>query len=107
MSITPIQATSPDQVQAPPNAGGAGGHKGKSAQTTQTAHAANAPGKVPDFKSQIARRLQETDTTAVSDESHKKDSGAGRNQPQKPQPKPIKPQNNSTEEAPGLINIIA
>jgi len=107
MSITPIQATSPDQVQAPPNAGGTGGHKGKTAQTTQMAHASNAPGKVPDFKSQIARRLQETDTTAISDESHKKDPGAGRNQPQKPQPKSIKPQNNSIEVDHGLIDIIA
>ena len=42
MSITPIQTTSPDQVQAPQKVGGAGGHKGKAPQANQMAHATNA-----------------------------------------------------------------
>jgi hypothetical protein len=107
MTITPIQATSPDQVQAPQKAGGAGGHKGKPAQANQMGHVTNAKEPASDFKSQIARQLQESDTTSITDESKKKDPGAGKDQPKKPQQKLKGPeQANSTEEAHGLINVI-
>ena len=106
MSITPIQTTSPDQIQAPQKVGGAGGHKGKAPQANQMAHATNAKGSVSDFKSQIARQLKEAENTTISDESKKKDAGAGNDQPKKPRRKLESPQANSNEEAPGLINVI-
>jgi len=107
MSITPIQTTSPDQVQAPQKLGGAGGHKGKAPQASQMAHATNAKGGVADFKSQIARELKETGNTTISDESKKKDSGAGNDQPKKPRRKQESAQAESSDETSGLIDIIA
>jgi hypothetical protein len=107
MPITPIQAISPDQVQAPQKAGGTGSHKGKAAQANQLVHATNAKGPASDFKSQIARQLKAADNTTISDEPQKKDSGAGRDQPKKPYRKLKSPQtSSSTDEASGLINVI-
>ncbi|MDR3580486.1 MAG: hypothetical protein P4L44_11035 [Oryzomonas sp.] len=107
MAILPIQVTSPDQVQAPQKVGGTGGHKGKPAQANQMGHVTNAKRAVSDFKSQIARQLKESDNATISDESQKKDHGAGKDQPKKPHQKPKGPQQaNSTEEASGLINVI-
>lgn len=105
MSVTPIPATSPDQVHAPLKAGGAGGHKGKATQAHQLAQATNAKGAGPSFKSQIARRMMEADNATISDDSKKKDPGAGNDQHKKSPRNPESTKGDITEETSGILNV--
>lgn len=105
MSVIPIPATSPDQVQAAPKSGGAGGHKSKAAQANQLSHSTNAKGAESSFKSQIARRLMEADNATISDESKKKDSGAGKDQHKKPPRNSENTKDDITEETSGVLNV--
>lgn len=106
MSITPIQTTPADQVQAPQKVGGGGGHRGKAPQTNQMAHAANVKGPVADFKSQIASQLKKTEDATVSGESSRREHGSGNDQPKKPRPKPETSQADTSGDASGLINVM-
>jgi hypothetical protein len=104
MSVTPIPATSPDQVQAPHKSGGVGGHKGKAAQTNHLAQATNAKGAESSFKSQIARRMMEAENATISDESKKKDPGTGNGRHKSPK-NPESTKDDTTEETSGMLNV--
>ena len=106
MLVTPIPATSPDQVQATHKTGGAGGHKSKAAHANQLAQSTNAKGAGSSFKSQIARRLMEAENTTISGDSKKKDPGAGNDGNKKKSPRNSKnTKNDITEETPGVLSI--
>ena len=106
MSVTPITAiSSPEQVQAAHKSGGGGSHKSKAAQTNQLAQSTNAKGAESLFRSQIARRLMEADNAAISDESKKKDPGAGNDRHKKSPLKSENAKDDITEETTGLLNV--
>ena len=105
MSVTPIPATSPDQVQAPHKSGGVGGHKGKAAQTNHLAQATNAKGAGPSFKSQIARRMTGAENATISDDSKKKYPGAGNGRHKKSPRNPESTKGDNTEETSGMLNV--
>jgi hypothetical protein len=105
MSVTPIPATSPVQVQATHKSGGGGSHKSKTAQANQLAHSTNAKGAKSSFKSQIARRLMEADNATISDESKKKDPGAGNDQHKKSPRNSENTKDDITEETSGVLNV--
>jgi hypothetical protein len=105
MSVTPITATSPVQVQDTHKSGGAGSHKSKAAHANQLAQSTNTKGAESLFKSQIARRLMEAGNATISDESKKKDPGAGNDQRKKSPRNSENTKDDITEETSGVLNV--